>query len=166
MVEKQAGSSVAVKFDQSQAVFEWADQRLTSRLLEGQYPNYRQLIPRQFARQLTVDRRQFLSALERIAVLADQKNNIVKLSLSTAEQEATLSVDAPDVGSGRETIAAQITGEDLDIAFNVKYLLEGLKVMPTTEIQMQLNTATSPAILSPLGGLKATYLVMPVQIRS
>lgn len=166
MVEKQAGSSVTVKFDQSQAVFDWADQRLTSRLLEGQYPNYRQLIPRQFARQLTVDRRQFLSALERIAVLADQKNNIVKLSLSTAEQEATLSVDAPDVGSGRETIAAQITGEDLDIAFNVKYLLEGLKVMPTTEIQMQLNTATSPAILSPLGGLKATYLVMPVQIRS
>lgn len=166
MVEKQAGISVTVKFDQSQAVFDWADQRLTSRLLEGQYPNYRQLIPRQFARQLTVDRRQFLSALERIAVLADQKNNIVKLSLSTAEQEATLSVDAPDVGSGRETIAAQITGEDLDIAFNVKYLLEGLKVMPTTEIQMQLNTATSPAILSPLGGLKATYLVMPVQIRS
>jgi DNA polymerase-3 subunit beta len=166
MLDRQPGNTVAVQFDQSQAVFEWADQRLTSRLLEGQYPNYRQLIPRQFARQLTVDRRLFLSALERISVLADQKNNIVKLSFNSGHQELTLSVDAQDVGSGREAIPAQITGEDIDIAFNVKYLVDGLKVLTTTDVQMQLNTATSPAILSPLGGIKMTYLVMPVQIRS
>ncbi|HEY9660482.1 MAG TPA: DNA polymerase III subunit beta, partial [Allocoleopsis sp.] len=71
--------AIAVRFDQGQLVFEWANQRLTSRLLEGQYPNYRQLIPRQFSRQMTVERRVFISALERIAVLADQKNSIVKL---------------------------------------------------------------------------------------
>jgi DNA polymerase-3 subunit beta len=134
--------------------------------LEGQYPNYRQLIPRQFSRQLTVDRRSFLSALERIAVLADQKNNIVKLTLDTTAQELALSVDAQDVGSGREAIAAQITGDDLEIAFNVRYLMEGLKVLTTPEVQLQLTTATSPAILTPLGGTKMTYLVMPVQVRN
>jgi DNA polymerase-3 subunit beta len=166
MLERQTGDSVAVQFDQSQVVFEWTDQRLTSRLLEGQYPNYRQLIPRQFARQMACDRRLLLGALERIAVLADQKNNIVKLSLDNTEQQLSLSVDAQDVGSGKETIPAQITGDDLDIAFNVKYLMEGLKVITTSEIQMQLNSATSPAIVSPLGGVKMTYLVMPVQIRS
>ncbi|MBI4780691.1 MAG: DNA polymerase III subunit beta [Oscillatoriophycideae cyanobacterium NC_groundwater_1537_Pr4_S-0.65um_50_18] len=158
--------AIAVRFDPGQLVFEWANQRLTSRLLEGQYPNYRQLIPRQFSRQLTVDRRSFSGALERIAVIADQRNSIVKLSLDSATQELVLSVDAQDVGNGREAIAAQISGEDLDIAFNVKYLVEGLKALNTQEVQMQFNTSTSPSILTPLGGMKMTYLVMPVQIRS
>ncbi|MBF2028152.1 MAG: DNA polymerase III subunit beta [Oscillatoriales cyanobacterium C42_A2020_001] len=166
MLDRQADSSVIVRFDRGQAVFEWTDQRLTTRLLEGQYPNYRQLVPKQFAHQATVDRRQFLSALERIAVLADQKNNIAKLTLSNSKETLALSVDAPDVGSGEETIPAQITGEDLIIAFNVKYLLDGLKTLNTSEIQMQFNTSTSPAIFTPLGGLKLTYLVMPVQVRS
>jgi DNA polymerase-3 subunit beta len=161
-----AEESVAVRFDQGQLVFEWQNQRLTSRLLEGQYPNYRQLIPRQFSRQMTIDRRLFLAALERIAVLADQKNSIVKLNLDAVRQEVVLSVDAQDVGSGREAVPAQISGEDLEIAFNVKYLLEGLKVFNTVDVQMQFNTSTSPAILSPLGGMKMTYLVMPVQIRA
>lgn len=162
----QAGDAIAVRFDQSQLVVEWDHQRLTSRLLEGQYPNYRQLIPQQFTVQLTVDRRTFASALERIAVLADQRNSIVKLNLDMAAQELVLSVDAQDVGSAREAIAAQISGGDLEIAFNVKYVLEGLKALPTNEVQMQFNSATSPAILTPLGGLKMTYLVMPVQIRA
>ncbi len=162
----QGGSSVAVQFDQGQAIFEWTDQRLTSRLLEGQYPNYRQLIPKQFSHQMTVDRRLLLGALERISVLADQKNNIVKMSLNDSNQELTLSVDAQDVGSGRETMPAQISGDSLEVAFNVKYLVDGLKAIATSEVQMQLNTATSPAILSPLGSIKMTYLVMPVQVRN
>jgi DNA polymerase-3 subunit beta len=162
----QDTGAIAVHFDQGQLTFEWANQRLTSRLLEGQYPNYRQLIPRQFSRQMTVERRVFVGALERIAVLADQKNSIVKLEMSNAQQELVLSVDAADVGSGRESVAAQISGEDLEIAFNVKYLLEGLKALNTNEIQMQFNTSTSPSIVTPLGGTKMTYLVMPVQIRS
>ncbi|NEQ25549.1 MAG: DNA polymerase III subunit beta [Microcoleus sp. SIO2G3] len=157
---------IAVRFDPGQLVFEWTNQRLTSRLLEGQYPNYRQLIPRQFSRQLTIDRRLFIGALERIAVFADQKSSIVKLSLDGVQQELVIAVDATDVGSGREAVPAQISGDDIDIAFNVKYLLEGLKAVNTTEVQMQFNTATSPSVLTPLGGLKMTYLVMPVQIRS
>lgn len=165
-VNAAAGEAVAVRFDQGQLVCEWANQRLTSRLLEGQYPNYRQLIPRQFSRQMTVERRLFISALERIGVLADQKNSIVKINLDSIKQEIVLSVDAQDVGSGREAIPAQISGDDLEIAFNVRYLLEGLKAFNTTEVQMQLNMATSPSVLNPIGGLKMTYLVMPVQVRS
>ncbi len=166
MLDRGSSSTVAVKFDPGQIVFEWAEQRLTSRLLEAQYPNYRQLIPRQFAHQVTLDRKALLSGLERISVIADQHNNIVKMSIMPDSQSISLSVDAQDVGSGQETIAAQITGEGMDVAFNVKYLIEGLKVINTTEIQIQLNTPTSPAILSPLGSLKMTYLVMPVQVRS
>ncbi|MBW4613402.1 MAG: DNA polymerase III subunit beta [Desmonostoc vinosum HA7617-LM4] len=158
--------TVALYFDQGQVVFAWQNQRLTSRTLEGQYPTYRQLIPRQFERQLTIERRQFLSTLERIAVLADQKNNIVKISIDSAAQEITLSCELQDVGSGRESMPAQISGEDIEIAFNVRYLMEGLKALPSSEIQIHLNQSLTPVIFTPVGGLKMTYLAMPVQIRN
>ncbi|MEH2403136.1 DNA polymerase III subunit beta [Nostoc sp.] len=157
---------VALYFDQGQVVFSWQNQRLTSRTLEGQYPAYRQLIPRQFERQITIERRQFVSTLERIAVLADQKNNIVKVSIDSEAQEITLSCEAQDVGSGRESMSAQISGENIEIAFNIKYLMEGLKELPSSEIQMHLNQSLTPVIFTPLGDLKMTYLAMPVQLRS
>ena len=166
MLGTRQSSEVSLNCDRGQIVFEWADQCLTSRTLEGQYPAYRQLIPHQFERQITMDRRQLLSALERIAVLADQKNNIVKFNIDNNNQEIALSVNAQDVGSGRELLAAQISGESLDIAFNIKYLMDGIKAIGTPEIQMQLNAALTPVILTPLGGLKMTYLIMPVQIRN
>ncbi|NET31628.1 MAG: DNA polymerase III subunit beta [Cyanothece sp. SIO1E1] len=162
----KSSEAIALRFDQGQVIFELGDQRVTSRLLEGQYPNYPQLIPEQFANQVTIERRLLISALERIAVLADQKNNIVKLTLDCNEQTLHLSVEAQDVGSGQETIVAQISGDSMDIAFNVKYLLDGLKVIDNAEVQLQFNTPTSPAVVTPLGGVKMTYLIMPVQIRS
>ncbi len=157
---------VALYVDQGQVIFEWQNQRLTSRTLDGQYPAYRQLIPRQFEREVTLDRRQFLNSLERIAVFSDQKNNIVKINIDSGMGEITLSVEAQDVGSGKESMEAQISGEDIVIAFNVKYLLEGLKALPGSEILMQLNQALTPVIFTPLSGVKMTYLAMPVQLRS
>ncbi|NJL62612.1 MAG: DNA polymerase III subunit beta [Methylacidiphilales bacterium] len=158
--------AIALYFDRGQVVFEWKNQRLTSRTLDGQYPAYRQLIPRQFQRELTLDRKQFLSTMERIAVLADQKNNIVKVSIDSEAQEITLSVEAQDIGSAVESMPAQISGENIDIAFNVKYLMEGLKALPASEILMQLNSNLTPVIFTPLGGVKMTYLAMPVQLRN
>ncbi len=161
-----AQEAIALHLDQGQIVFEWQNQRLTSRTLDGQYPAYRQLIPRQFEREVTMDRRQLLSTLERIAVLADQKNNIVKVSIDSGAQELTLSVEAADIGNAVESMPAQISGDDIDIAFNVKYLMEGLKALPATEILMQLNSNLTPVIFTPLGGVKMTYLAMPVQLRN
>lgn len=164
---RQGSEPIALHFDQGQIVFELGDQLLTSRKLEGQYPAYRQLIPKNFSNQVNVDRRQFLSALERIAVLADQKNNIVKCTLDSENQQISLSVEAADVGSGKESMSAQISGDEpKEIAFNVKYLMDGLKVLNTSEIQMHLNLATNPVVLTPLGGMKMIYLVMPVQLRA
>ncbi|MEM1367523.1 MAG: DNA polymerase III subunit beta [Cyanobacteria bacterium P01_H01_bin.15] len=156
---------VTVQFDESQVTFALGDQRLTSRKLEGSYPAYRQLIPNSFNRQLTVERKRILSGLELVAVLADQKNNLVKFKLDEADQKLYLAVEARDVGNAKEAIAAQMSGGSLEIAFNVKYLMDGLRALPATEIQMQLNENTQPVIFSPLGETKMTYLVMPVQLR-
>ncbi len=164
--ENQPTPSLTLHFDQGQVVFEWAEQRLTTRTLEGQYPNYQQLIPRSFERQITLDRKGLLSAVDRISVFADQKNNVIKSSIDSVNQEVTLSVDAKDVGSGQESLPAQVSGDNIDIAFNVKYLTEGLKALGSSEISLQLNQATAPVILTPLGAMKMIYLVMPVQLRN
>lgn len=163
---EQPVKPVALRFDRSQVVLECGDQRLTTRLLEGQYPAYRQLLPNKFIRSVTLDRKQFLSALERISVLTDQKNNTVKASLNSETQKLTLSIEAKDVGSGQESIPIQLSGESIDIAFNVKYLMESLKNLTTQEVEIDLNEVLSPVVLKPLGGPKATHLIMPVQLRT
>ncbi|NRB06830.1 MAG: DNA polymerase III subunit beta [Richelia sp.] len=163
---KSEDELVALNFDQGQVIFQWQNQRLTSRTLEGQYPAYGQLIPKQFEREINLARKQFVTALERIAVFADQKNNIVKISIDSVEQELTLSVEAQELGSGTDSIPADISGEDIVIAFNVKYLMEGLKALPSNEILMLVNQPLTPVIFQPLGGINMTYLAMPVQLRS
>ena len=157
--------SVTLRYDESQVAFELGERRLTSRKLEGTYPNYQQLIPRQFTRAIALERKRLLSSLERVAVLADQKNNIIKFSLNSSEGQLILSVEAREIGSAQESLPAQIGGDSIEIAFNVKYLMDGLKAISASEIQMQLNEGNQPVIFTPLGGLKMTYLVMPVQIR-
>jgi DNA polymerase-3 subunit beta len=153
--------------DRGQVVLLWADQVLTTRSLEGTYPNYRQLIPASFSRSITLERRAFTASLERVAVLADQHNNVVKMALDPARGLVTISVDAQDVGSGSEQLAGEVEGEPIEIAFNVRYLLEGLKAIGTDRVRLQCNAPTTPAVLSPAGEESDyTYLVMPVQIRT
>ncbi|XHU96664.1 MAG: DNA polymerase III subunit beta [cyanobacterium endosymbiont of Rhopalodia gibba] len=161
---RQGTDTVTLYVDNAQIVFELGEQRLTSRKLDGTYPSYDQLIPLQFARTVSLDRKRFISSLERVAVLADQRNNLVKCTIDEEKGQISLLVEAQGLGKAKESIPAQITGESGDVAFNVKYLMDGLKALPTKEFQMQLNASNQPVILTPLGGIKMIYLVMPVQI--
>ena len=166
LLSSRGGSdAVSLLCDRGQVVFQWADQVLTSRSLDGTYPNYRQLIPESFGRQLQVDRKGLLSALERVAVLADQHNNVVKLTSDPAAGQLSISADAQDVGSGSESIGAQVSGDAIQIAFNVRYVLEGLKAMGCEQVQLQCNAPTTPVVLAPQDDSSFTCLVMPVQIR-
>ena len=160
-----AADPVSLFCDRGQVVFQWADQVLTSRSLDGTYPNYRQLIPDSFARSLQLDRKGLVGALERVAVLADQHNNVVKLSTDPAAGQLAISADAQDVGSGSEALAAEVNGEAIQIAFNVRYVLDGLKAMGSERVELRCNAPTTPVVLSPVDEPAFTYLVMPVQIR-
>ncbi|WP_320666697.1 DNA polymerase III subunit beta [Prochlorococcus sp. MIT 1307] len=158
---------VSLFCDKGQVVFLASDQVVTSRTLEGIYPNYNQLIPEGFSKSIILDRRIFISALERIAVLADQHNNVIKISTEINSQEIHITADAQDVGSGSESIPAEFTGDSIKIAFNVRYLLEGLKAIDSDSINLCCNGPTTPAVLLPLDENQSfTYLVMPVQVRT
>jgi len=153
-------------YEQGQAVFQWGDQILTSRTLDAQFPNYPQLIPKGFEQSVIIEKRPLLSALGRVAIVADQKNSVVKFGFSYDDQSLRISAEAQDVGSGEETIAVPVPESNLEIAFNVRYLMDGLKAISTEEVEFRINTATSPVVLKPVNGEQdSTYLVMPVQVR-
>ena len=166
-LEKMVGENqqtVKMRYDDTQIIFESGERVLNTLRLTGAYPPYQRLIPATFARQMICDRKRLISSLELVSVLA-QKNNLVTFSLNGAEEELTLSVKTPDVGSAKQSLPAEIVGEDVDIAFNIKYLMEGIKAISSAEIKMQLNEWNQPVIFTPLSGLQITYLVMPVQVR-
>ena len=156
---------VKVSFDRQVMIFELGDRLLTTTKIAGDYPAYEQLIPRKFEREIILDRKRLLSSLELVAVLA-QKNNLVKFSIDKDQSELVVSADAQDIGNAKQSMSAEIIGDDIEIAFNIKYLMDGLKALPTPEIKMQLNEWNQPVVFSPLGGVNMTYLVMPVQIRN
>tara|TARA_Y100001968_G_scaffold289435_1_gene292445 strand:+ start:6362 stop:7522 length:1161 start_codon:yes stop_codon:yes gene_type:complete len=159
--------SISLFCDKGQVVFVASEQIITSRTLEGTYPNYSQLIPETFNKSIIIDRISFISALERIAVLADQHNNVVKISTDLSSNLIRITADAQEVGSGSESIPAKFDGQEIQIAFNVRYLLDGLKVIQSKDISLRVNSSTTPAVISPADDADAfIYLVMPIQIRT
>jgi DNA polymerase III subunit beta len=165
MLASQSTEEVEVNFDDKQMVFQFPNQCLTTRLLNGRYPDYHQLLPKEFVNVADIDRKQFISSLERIAVLADQKNHIIRLDLDAKLSTAVISVEASDVGRGKESLGIQYMGKDISVAFNVRYLLEGLKTMDATDISFCLNGPLNPAVVKPVGQGDFRYLIMPVSIR-
>ncbi len=153
--------------DKGQVVFISQDEIITIRALDGSYPNYSQLLPEKFINTLEFDRKEFISSLERIGVLADQHNNVIKISTDSTANLIRITTDAQDIGMGSESLPVSFNGESFQIAFNVRYLLEGLKVIDSNLIKLSCNSPTTPAVFSPVNSdVNFTYLVMPIQIRN
>ena len=158
--------SIKLFYDKGQVVFISSNQIITTRTLEGDYPNYSQLIPDNFSKLFIFNTKKLTDALERIAVLADQQSSVVKIKLDE-NNLALISADAQDIGSANESIPVSYSGEKFDIAFNVRYLLEGLKVISSENVVLKCNLSTTPAVFVPEDNINSfTYLVMPVQVRS
>ena len=163
----KSDTEISFFYDQGQVVFISSDQIVTTRTLDGTYPNYNQLIPDDFQHTLELDRKSFILALDRISVLAEQHNNVVKISTNKKESLLNITAEAQDLGSGFESIPINFDSDDIEIAFNSRYLLEGLKIIETDSILLKFNAPTTPAIFTPSDdGKQFIYLVMPVQIRS
>ena len=163
---KSNEKNIKLFYDKGQVVFISSNQIITTRTLEGNYPNYSQLIPDAFSKKFKFDKNLLIDSLERIAVLADQQSSVVKININD-DQFASISADAQDIGNAQESLPVSFEGEKIEIAFNVKYLLEGLKVISSEKVILKCNLATTPAILVPDDSYNSfTYLVMPVQVRS
>lgn len=136
-----------------------------TRLIEGPYPNYEQVIPRENDKVATVDRQAFAAALRRVGVVASDQTHRVRLAF--AGGVARFSVSTPDLGEAHDEIAVTYEGDPLEIGFNANYLLEILKFMPTDEVRLTFKAPERAATVEPVGWSEnASYLclVMPLRL--
>ncbi|MGZ6268775.1 MAG: DNA polymerase III subunit beta [Candidatus Limnocylindrales bacterium] len=139
---------------------------VVSRLIDGQFPNYQQVLPKGFTTKATVDRDQLLKAVRLASLIASSSANIVKLQIGKdAEIGLTVSA-ATDIGDNRSEVEAAVEGDGTTIAFNARYLLDVLTNVDTEQFSLELNGPLSPGVFRPVGDGQYVHVVMPVKTTS
>jgi len=156
--------TVSVSLAQGQARFEVGTTTMVTRLLEGQFPNYERVIPTGHDRKLTLETGEFAKAVKRAAIVA--RDNANRVVLETEGAQLILSAESGTVGSARDEIEVAREGDDIQIAFNAKYLNDVLNVVETEGVVLELTEPLRPGILRPIGDGATDYLcvLMPMQV--
>jgi DNA polymerase III subunit beta len=152
--------SIEIAVDDAQVSFRAGGLTITSRLIEGEFPNYRQLLPDTHESRLMVSRQQLLDAVRRVGLLA-RDTTPVRMEFNALGVK--LSSSSPDLGQAVETVEARYEGEDLTVAFNPQYLIDGLTASVGESIQLDVRDGLKPGVVHGEGG-GFTYLVMPVRL--
>src|SRR5690606_23368093 len=145
--------------------FRGATVQIYTRLIEGPYPNYEQVIPKDNDKVLIADRAALTGAIRRMAIVASDQTHRIRMSLGGPMMK--FSVQTPDLGEGSEELPVEYEGEPLEIGFNANYLLELLRYMPTDEVRLSFKAPERAATMEPLGNEDAPdflALVMPLRL--
>jgi DNA polymerase III subunit beta len=145
----------------NQAVFVAGSILLSTRLIDGQFPNFNQLLPESYEHDVRLPRSDFLDVTRRISQLA-QRNAPLRLSFESGQ--LTVAAETPDVGDARESMPAAFEGEPLEIGFNPEFLREGIESVHGDEVLVRLISPLRPGLLEPVEGDDFRYLVMPIRL--
>jgi DNA polymerase III subunit beta len=156
-------AGVEVSFSDRDACFDTGRARVSTRLIEGQFPNYQQLIPTGYPNRLIVDREAFMEAVKRVRLIGRDRDN-APLRLTMGPEELELTTIVHDVGEAREALDAKYEGTETMVAFNPDFLLDGLQVISTTEVSIDTVDTSKPAIMKSAEGGDFLYLLMPVRV--
>jgi DNA polymerase-3 subunit beta len=156
----QAGASVELGVHENQVVFAADDVWLTTRRIDGQFPNYKQLLPEAFEHDVTLPRNELLDVVRRVGVMVQRTSPI---QLRFAPGELTVFARTQDVGEAKESLPVQFSGDPLEIGFNAEFLREGLESVEGDDVRMKLISSLRPAILTDEDD-DFTYLVMPIRL--
>jgi DNA polymerase-3 subunit beta len=161
IISAEGVDEVELALPRNQAIFRVGPVVMSSRLIEGQFPSWRQLIPESFEHEVRLPRDEFLEIARRVSQLA-QRN--APLRLAFAEGELTVAATTPDVGDASEAMPAPYSGEPLEIAFNPQFLIEGVESIGSQELTIELSSPLRPGLLRPVEGEDFSYLVMPIRL--
>jgi DNA polymerase III subunit beta len=150
---------IAVGVQENQVLFSVGDVWLTTRRIDGQFPNYRQLLPESFEHELTISRVELLEVVRRAAVMIQRAT---PLQLRFADGEVTVIARTQEVGESQESLPVPFTGEPLEIGFNAEFLRDGLDSVDGDDVKLKLISPLRPAVLE--GEDDFTYLVMPIRL--
>src|ERR687892_596442 len=153
---------VKVSMGSGQIAFDLNKTLLVSKLIEGNYPNYRQVIPAETKERVKLERETFLNSLRRVSLLASDKSNSIKLNFS--KNNIDITANTPEVGEAKESLAVQYKGRDFSIAFNPEFLMAPLRNLSEDEIFLDLIDEMSPGILKIQTPF--LYVLMPMRISS
>ncbi len=160
LIEGNSGN-VTIYLNKNHIFFSIDEVMLTSRLIEGTYPNYEQVIPKNNDKKVIIEKTAFLKALRRTSIMSRERTNAVRLDLENGK--ITLISMNPDVGEAREEIAAQYKGEEMSIGYNARYLMDILQAMGGEEVSMELQEPLSPTMLLSPDIAGYTCVVMPMR---
>jgi DNA polymerase-3 subunit beta len=161
LVQQLEGEELTVGVRSNQVVFQVGEVVLSSRLIEGQFPNYRQLLPDTYEHELTLTGNEVTDVVRRISLLA-QKN--APLRLSFAPGELTVSSQTPDIGEARESLPVAFQGEPFEIGFNPEFLRDGLEGVAGGDITLKLISPLRPGLIQSVGDSGFLYLIMPIRL--
>lgn len=161
VIATESASEVEIALPRNQVVFRVGAVRLSSRLIEGQFPSWRQLIPESFEHEVRLPRGELLEVTRRVGQLA-QRNAPLRLAFS--EGELTVAAETPDVGDASEALPAPFSGEAMEIAFNPQFLIDGIDSVDGDEIAIGLSSPLRPGLLRPVGRDDFSYLAMPIRL--
>jgi DNA polymerase III subunit beta len=161
----QEKGEVDIRYTDNQAAFNLKDDKgfsllIVTKLIEGSYPNYRQVIPGETKERIALAREEFMHALRRAEIMTSEKQNSVKLNFT--KNNLAITANSPDVGEARETLAINYKGKDLAIAFNPSYVIDPLNALNTDEVFLELIDELSPGVLKINGPF--LYVVMPMRL--
>jgi DNA polymerase-3 subunit beta len=162
LLEEGGDEEPLIGFTKNLMIFRKSGLLLTSRLMEGNYPNYQQVLPKESNKRIAVNRNELEGALRRVSVLSRDKANAVKLSFAPGRM--TLFSSNPDYGEATEELAARYEGEPLTIGFNARYLLDVFGVMDGETVTLQMETPLSPCLIQEPETPGFKCVVMPVKI--
>ncbi len=155
---------VGLTEDENQVVFVLPDLQLTSRLIEGEFPEYQKIIPEETSTKVLVDKEEFHQSVRMASVFARESANVVKFNVGKGK--VAISSNAPSVGENKTEVGAQIEGDDLEIAFNYRFMLDFLKAVPSSEqqVQMEFNEALTPGMFKIPSDKNWLHIIMPVKV--
>lgn len=162
---KDTQDPVDIVVGDGQIFFQLGKVVVMSRLLDGAFPNFETVIPKSFQHTATVDTSKLLSALKRALILAQEKDSPKLVKLQFQSKTLVITANTQDLGRAYEEIPETLDGEEMQIAFNGKYVMDVLATVNTAQIHFYLTHPTSPAMIQPVDDTKVTYVVMPVRMR-
>ena len=156
---------VEIRYTENQASFTLKDDKgssilIITKLIEGNYPNYRQVIPNEVTERISLSREEFVHALRRAEIMTSEKSNSVKLTFG--KNNLAITANSPEVGEARESLAINYKGKEMAIAFNPKYMIDPLNALTDDEVFIELIDELSPGVLKINGPF--LYVVMPMRL--
>lgn len=154
---------VTLVVNNSKLTLKTASFSINSRLIDGEYPPYEQLIPKSTANNALIDRHELIEALDRVSIMVNDRTSIVKFTFN--DNKLVLKAETPNSGTSEDVIDCEYTGEELAIAFNYKYILDSIKTMDSKNVKVGLNGSLSATLFKPEKEVDYICLIMPIQIR-